>query len=654
MNRRRSQDPTSSATRRVKQAQSCLLISLLVAGTLLAYARAWNLGFMFIDDPAYVSENRPVLEGITLGSLKWSFTTIYDCNWIPFTWLSLMLDTDLYGAGPRGYHFTNIFLHVANVVLLFLALLSATQNRARSAFVAALFALHPLHVESVAWIAERKDVLSTLFGMLSLLTYVRYAKGASWWCLVASFLFFVCSLLSKQTLVTLPFVFLLLDFWPLGRLSLAGNSWLPSVNPAPPGGEVGPSATKRDETLLSDRRGAAPRPVAEKLPFFAAAAAFSAIAMFAQTHAGSVRTLEQFPLAARCTNAIVVYVAYLWKAVYPHDLAVFYPYPQAGFSSVAVGFASGLLLSITAASIAGFRRYPFLLIGWLWYLGTLVPVIGLVQIGLQQMADRYTYFPLIGIFLAVAWLVPELVPAGLLRTRVLPTVAVASVVLLAAATFTQIGYWRDNVTLMRHSKDCTPDNLLAHQYLGCVLVLEGAANGGDVSEGVAELETAVRMGPRSADTRYRLATGLQKVGRFDEAAEQYRTALAIDDRLPKAHTNLGLLLLKRRKFEEAKRHYLRALEIDETFVNAHVNLAFLCLTMGDNSAAIAHAERALELHPPQPQACHVCIGLALRGQGRLDEAIHRLRYAVELSPNDEIAKRELARTLEMKRGSSRS
>jgi tetratricopeptide (TPR) repeat protein len=653
MNRRRSQGPTSSATPRVKAGQSYLLVALLIAGTLLAYAQAWNLGFMFIDDADYVSENRPVQEGITLGSLKWSFTTVHDCNWIPLTWLSLMLDADLYGVRPGGYHLTNVLLHAASVVVLFLALLSATRNRARSAFVAALFALHPLHVESVAWIAERKDVLSTLFGMLSLLTYVRYARGAARWCLGTSFLFFVCSLLSKQTLVTLPFVFLLLDFWPLGRLRLAGKSWLPSAQPAPPGGDVGPSAPECHDRLISDRRRAALRPVAEKIPFFAASVAFSAIATLAQSQ-GAVRTLEQFPLAARCMNAIVVYVAYLWKAVYPHDLAVFYPYPQAGFSWFVVGFSAAALLSITAAAIAGLRRYPFLLVGWLWYLGTLVPVIGLVQIGLQQMADRYTYFPLIGIFLAIAWLVPELVPAGVLRTWVLPAAAVASVMLLGAATFTQIGYWRDNVTLLRHSKDCTPDNLLAHQYLGSALVLEDAANGGDVTEGVAELETAVRMGPRSADTHYRLATGLQKLGRFDEAAQQYRTALAIDDRLPNAHTNLGLLLLKHRKYDEAMRHYLRALEIDETFVNAHVNLAFLCLTMGDNAAAIAHAERALELHPPQPPACHVCIGLALRGQGRLDEAIHRLRYAVELSPNDEIAKRELARTLQMKRGSSRS
>jgi len=429
---------------------------------------------------------------------------------------------------------------------------------------------------------------------------------------------------------------------------------MPTVKPAPPGRAVEPPDPKRDKRAMSDQLPAAAGLLVEKVPFFAMAAAFSAIALFAQSHGGAVRTLQQFPLAARCMNAVVVYVAYLWKAVDPRDLAVFYPYPQGGFSGTAVTLSAALLLSITVAAIALVRRFPFLLVGWLWYLGTLVPVIGLVQIGLQQIADRYTYFPLIGIFVAVGWLVPELVPAGVLRSRLLPAAAVASVLLLAASTFTQLGYWRDNITLLRHSKDCTPDNMLAHQYLGSVLVLEGAANEGALAEGIDELQTAVRMGPRSADTRYRLGTGLQKAGRFDEAIEQYRAALALDDRLPKAHTNLGLLLSKQRKYDEAKRHYLRALEIDESFVNAHVNLAFLCLTLGDNTAAIAHAERARELHPPLPPACHVCIGLALRGQGRLDDAIRSLRRAVELSPHDQIAQRELTRTLEMKRGSSRS
>ncbi len=463
----------------------------------------------------------------------------------------------------------------------------------RSAFVAALFALHPLHVESVVWIAERKDVLSTFFGLLSLLMYVRYATGARLWSLAASFLFLVASLLSKQTLVTLPFVFLLLDFWPLGRLSFVGRFWRRSATPSQPGRGAESSDLEPGGHAVAGRRRSALGLIAEKISFFRGFDRFlgSRVAMRNRA-AVRVRTLHILPFYAREMNAVVVYVLYLWKALYPHNLAVYYPYPGAELTRTVVILSAALLLTITAVAIACIRRFPFLFVGWCWYLGTLLPMIGLVQIGSQQMADRYTYFPLIGIFLAVGWLVPELVPPGVFRARVLPAAALTSLVLLAATAFNQISLWRDNVILLRHSKDCTPDHLLAHEFLGSALLSEGA-----VSEGVAELETAVRMGPLTASARYALGVGLQQSGRFDEAAEQYRAALAIDDRMADAHNNLGFLLLKRRKFEEAKRHYRRALEIDETLVDAHVNLAFLCLTMHDYAEAIAHAERALELEP---------------------------------------------------------
>ena len=648
MSRTKDHRPSSTTLKRSSKRQPFILAALLAAGTLLVYAQASWFGFMTVDDPAYVSANRLVQQGITRSSLVWSFTTIHDSNWIPLTWLSLMLDTDIYGVRPGGYHLTNVLLHTANTVLLFAGLAVATQNRARSAFVAALFALHPLHVESVVWIAERKDVLSTFFGLLSLLMYVRYATGARLWSLAASFLFLVASLLSKQTLVTLPFVFLLLDFWPLGRLSFVGRFWRRSATPSQPGRGAESSDLEPGGHAVAGRRRSALGLIAEKIPFFVASIVFSAVARHAQSSGGALRTLHILPFYAREMNAVVVYVLYLWKALYPHNLAVYYPYPGAELTRTVVSLAAALLLTITAVAIACIRRYPFLFVGWCWYLGTLLPMIGLVQIGSQQMADRYTYFPLIGIFLAVGWLVPELVPPGVFRARVLPAAALTSLVLLAATAFNQISLWRDNVILLRHSKDCTPDHLLAHEFLGSALLSEGA-----VSEGVAELETAVRMGPLTASARYALGVGLQQSGRFDEAAEQYRAALAIDDRMADAHNNLGFLLLKRRKFEDAKRHYRRALEIDETLVDAHVNLAFLCLTMHDYAEAIAHAERALELNPQSPAACNVCIGLALRGQGRLDEAIRRLQKVVEAAPDDQIARQELARTLAMKRGPSR-
>jgi protein O-mannosyl-transferase len=624
-----------------RQRQPLILAALLAAGTFAIYVQATRFGYMTVDDAAYVSENAHVQQGITWRGIVWSFTSVHDSNWIPLTWLSLMLDSAVYGVRPAGYHFTNVLLHVANSVLLFGALTYATGNAWRSVFVAGLFAIHPLHVESVAWIAERKDVLSTFFGLLSLLMYVRSARGASRWSLAASFLFLAASLLSKQTLVTLPFVFLLLDFWPLSRLRMRQSRFAPARG-RQSADEV--SGLEAKTELAVGRQRPLSGLIVEKIPLFLLAFALSAVAAFAQSWGGAVRTFQMLPLYAREMNAVSVYVIYLWKALYPHNLAVYYPYPEAELTSTVVALSAAFLIAITAVSVACIRRFPFLLVGWLWYLGTLLPMIGLVQIGSQRMADRYTYFPLIGIFLAVSWLIAELVPPGVPRSRLLPAAAGLVLALLGATSFHQVGLWADNVVLLRHSKDCTRDHLLAHQFLGSALTAQGA-----LSESIDELQIAVREGPSFPLAHQALAVALQKAGRLDEAVTEYRAALAIDDRLPVAHNNLGLLLLKHRKFAEAKHHYQRALEIDETFADAHVNLAFLCLTTRDYPEAITQARRALELKPGSRTACQVCIALALRGEGRLDEAIGTLEQVVKAAPDDQIARQELARTMAMKR-----
>jgi tetratricopeptide (TPR) repeat protein len=613
----------------------------------LVYAQVWGFGFITVDDSAYVPGNPYVLDGLTLRSVIWSVTTFHDSNWIPLTWLSLMLDTDLYGVRPGGYHLTNVLLHAASAVLLFLALARATRNGPRSAFVAALFALHPLHVESVAWVAERKDVLSTLFGLLSLLTYVRYATGAGRWSLAASLLFFILSLLAKQTLVTLPFVFLLLDFWPLGRLRLGEDSSLRSAKSSGPLRAGGRNAPKRDDQSRVGGRHPVLRLVAEKVPFFAVSAAFSAIVLLAQSRGGAMMTFGGFTFAGRCMNALYVYAAYLRKTLSPQDLAVYYPHPHESLSWSVIGLAAALLVAITVASIVFIRRYPFLFVGWCWYLGTLVPMIGLVQIGTQQMADRYTYFPLIGVFLAATWLVPELVPAGVLRARVLPAAALAGVVLLAATTFSQISYWHDSVTLLRHSMECTPDNSVAHEFLGSAYLSEGALN-----EAVDELEKAIRLAPAYAPLHRDLGGALQQLGQLDQAAAQYRESLALDERSPEVHTNLGLLLFRRRQFDDAKAHYRRAIEIDPNFVPARVDLAALCLETADYATAIDQSERALQLTPGL-MVSQVCVALALRGQGHLDQAIQRLQHLVQIAPDDPTPREELARTLAMKQNESK-
>ena len=611
--------------------QNLLWAVLLFAVTLLVYAQVWGFGFVVVDDSLYIG-NPHVPQGLTLANAIWSWKTVDDSNWIPLTWLSLLLDTNVYGGRPGGYHLTNALLHGANTVVLFLALATATRARAKSAVVAALFALHPLHVESVAWVAERKDVLSTFFGLLALLTYIRFALGGGRWRLATSFLCFVFSLLSKQTLVTLPFVLLLLDYWPLGRWSLD--------RPNPPVREKSPLRGR------ADRRRLATRLVAEKIPFFAASIAFSAVAVMAQSHTGAVMTLQGFSFPARLANAAFAYAAYLEKTVFPQNLAVYYPHPHESLSWTVLGLATAVLLAITAVAIVYVHRFPFLFVGWFWYLGTLVPVIGLVQIGTQQMADRYTYFPLIGIFLAVTWLVPEFVPPGLLRTRLLPAAVFSCLLMLAATTFSQITYWQDSVTLLRHSMECTPDNSVAHEFLGNAYLAEGS-----LSEGADELAKSIRLVPTFAPTHLALGGALQQLGRLDEAIAQYREVLALDPRSAEAHTDLGLIFFKRREYEDAKRRFRQALEIDPNFAPAHVDLAAVCLTTNDYAGAIEHSEHVLRLQP-NFLASEMCLAMALRGQGRLEEAIVHFQHVLDLTPADPLMRDELARTKAMKQTGS--
>jgi protein O-mannosyl-transferase len=598
------------------------LALLLAAGTLAVYAPTWWYGALSIDDPSYVVDNVHVTTGLTLRNIAWSFTSFHDANWIPLTWLSLMLDVDLYGGRASGYHVTNTLLHAACAVLLFLALARATGSELRSALVAALFAVHPLHVESVAWIAERKDVLSVFFGLFSLLAYVRYATGAGRINLVLACVCLALSLQAKQTLVTLPFVFLLLDFWPLGRMRGALRVEL-SPAESPPAG----------------RPGSVGRLILEKLPFFGLSAAFSAVAAAAQSHGGAV--VQAMPLYLRLMNAVVVYGIYLEKTLIPMKLAVYYPHPGFRLGWTEVGVSGVLLLAVTAFAVFRARRLPYLFVGWCWYLGTLVPMIGIVQIGGQQMADRYTYFPLIGIFLAATWLVAEWAPAGALRARIVPAAAVGVVAVLAGISFHQIGYWRDSISLLGHAAAIMPDHPTPHEYLGAAyLYAERPA------EAIPELETAIRLAPPYAPLQYKLASALDKVGRSDEAIQHYQAALALDEKSAKAHNDFAVLLMSRHQDALARRHLDRALELDPDLANAHANLSLLCAKTHDYAGAISHGERALQLDPKQID-CYHYVAVALRGEGRFDEAIGRLEQLIKLAPDYQVARKELEITRAM-------
>lgn len=636
-----SQSPVSpSADRRAR----FLFCVLLVASTFAVYWQAVGFSFINIDDPTYASQNPQVQAGLTLAGLRWSLA-VHDCNWIPLTWLSLMLDSTLFGIGPAGYHATNVVLHAANALILFLALASATGYTARGAFVAALFALHPLHVESVAWVAERKDVLSIFFGLLSLWTYVRYTRvGMARWFL-GSLLLFLCSLLSKPTLVTLPFVFLLLDYWPLRRLGPKSGEPTTAKTRAPDRKRRsrGSQETPREAPPQGFSRATFFRRLVEKIPFLAAAAAFSSIAFFAQSTGGAIAT---YPFSVRCQNAVCVYLSYLEKAAYPVDLAVYYPHPGFDIPWASLAIAVLFLTAVTAATLAFIRRYPFLFVGWLWYLGTLVPMIGLVQIGGQQMADRYTYFPLIGVCLAVVWLGAEAAPAGFVLQRALPLAGLAWLGLLASLTFAQASYWHDSVTLMRHAQACTADNSAIRVYLGTALLDENSPE-----EAVSEFQAAIRVGAPDASAHSDLAYAYEVLGRKEGAFAEYGIAASLDPQLVEAQNGIARILSDRGEYSEARRHFERAQQLDADNPLAYLRLAALCVKTGDFAQGLAYAEHGLELDP-RLYACDLAAAQALRGLGRYDDAIRRLETLSKIAPDDAGVQQELAQTLAQRRASS--
>ncbi len=555
------------------------MAAILVAATAAVYGQVYRFDFLVFDDPAYVSENRHVLAGLTTGGIRWAFTTIHDSNWIPLTWLSLMADASAYGTWAGGYHLTNLLLHVANVLLVFAAFRHMTGNMGRSAFVAAVFAIHPLHVESVAWIAERKDVLSLFFGFVSLNAYLAYRKDRHGVWLVSSWLGFVCSLLAKQTLVTLPFVLLLLDFGAIGRWQF-------------------------------ERIG---RLIFEKIPFFVASAVFCTVTLVAQSHGKSMRPLTSMPLAGRCLNAVAAYGLYVFRAVFPTRLAPFYPFPDANQLTLLAVLSMAFLCTATWFCVVHARKRPLVLVGWLWFLGALVPMIGLVQIGGQQTADRYMYFPAIGLYAAAAWLVPGVFATRPIPAWLRPVAAIALVATYAGLTTFQLGYWHDSVTLFRHALAVTDDNALSRLALGSALLEHGQCD-----EAIVHLKKAAELDPDDGQVHFVLGSGFQQADRPREAAAEYRKSLALNERNGSAHNNLGLILYQQRRPAEARSELLRAIELDETDKRALVNLALLTSDLHEYENSIDYCRRALALDPGL-DVCLRLIAVARGVQPRLAE-----------------------------------
>lgn len=501
-----------------------LVAVLLGVLTLLGFSQVFQCDFVKYDDDRYVTNNEFVKAGLTSESVRWAFTATHEATWQPLIWLSYMLDIRLFGLNARGFHATNLILHIANVLLLFFVLQRMTRSLWKSAFVAALFAVHPLHVESVAWVAERKDVLSTLFWMLAMLAYLLYVERPSLGRYLPVVLIFALGLMAKPALVTLPFVLLLLDYWPLGRTQTESG--------------------RRTSSAQVFRR-----LVWEKTPLFALSVASSAITSVAQVRGASVAPLEVIPAGARVGNALVSYVGYLIKMLWPTKLAPFYPYPVTGLPAWQVAGSVVILLCLTIALMSAGRSRPYLAVGWLWYLGTLAPMIGIVQTGMHAMADRFTYVPLIGVFIMIAWGFPELLcrrvsvcPRLRLSLRLAAGLVIAG---LAVLTWRQAGYWRDTISLFRHTTLVTKDNYIAHSNLGAALM-----DSGDVDGAIRELQESVNIAPLPM-SYYNLGRALGLAGRFEESAAAYSESVQLEPGNPEARYNLAIALYKAGSYGQA-------------------------------------------------------------------------------------------------------
>ena len=551
----------------------CILLALAVA---VVFGRTVRFEFVNFDDNMYVYKNPLVAGGLTAAGVLAAFTRFHAHYWSPLTWISYLVDHQICGLQPWGYHLDNVVLHAATAILLFLVLRRMTGRQWPGALVAALFAVHPLHVESVAWVTERKDVLSGLFFMLTVAAYLGYVRRpfsvVRYMVLV---LCFVCGLLSKPTLVTVPFVLLLLDYWPLRRWDPLGGSRASAAGPAVP---------------------AFPRRVlVEKIPLLMLAAVCCVMTMLSQAKA--VIPLEQLPWPTRAANVLVAYSVYLGQSFWPSGLAVFYPYPSTGQPIWAVIGSLLLLAGVSVAAVVLRRSLPFLLIGWLWYLGMLVPVIGLVQVGGQAMADRYMYLPQIGLTVLLVWSARDFCAGRPRRLWAAGAGAVLLVVLLGAVAWRQAGYWRTSETLWRRALACTSRNYIAHNNLGNVL-----AGRGQPDAAIAEYRLALEIKPNYFEAHNNLGTAMADLGRVDEAIAEYRQALNINPNYVDAHFNLGMALASRGQAAEAIVHYRQVLEIQPDDIPARGNLGVALASLGRVAEAIAEYQQVLNIKPNEAMA----------------------------------------------------
>ena len=581
------------------------ICAVLVGITWLVFGQTVGYQFVTYDDPQYVYENAKVAAGLSPDSVLWAFTHTVGGNWHPLTVISHMLDCQLYGLKPAGHHFTNVLLHTIAVILLFLVLRRMTGTLWQSAFVAALFAIHPLHVESVAWISERKDLLSAVFFMLTLGVYIRYVHKLSFTSYILVLLVFAFGLMSKPMLVTVPFVLLLLDYWPLKRF---------------------PS-----ETSVKHRHGRTVENCAntrrifiEKIPLLLLSLASCAATLLAQRH--FIDPIGNLTLLDRLCNAAVATVVYLRQLVWPFGLSVFYPHPRHSLSILQVLVATLFLIGVSAAAFMCRRRNPYFLTGWFWFLGMLVPVSGIIQVGEQAHADRYMYLPQIGLYILVTWFVADTVSSWRHRRILLATAMASSIALLMYPAWKQTSYWRDGRALWTHALAVNPQNDTAHISL-CDLDLRENR----LDDAIFHARKALEIRPDSAEAESRLGVALSASGQNEEASIHFRKALETHQIRPRLHYNLATLLLNSGHLDEAIAEFQKELQIQPDFVEAHNNLGIALTSKGELGEALAHLQKALELDPHLPKVHHNIAMILLR-QGQLDQAIAHLQKELQVNP----------------------
>ncbi len=602
----------------------CVLLGVLI---LALYWKVQYHEFINYDDGRYITENKHIKD-FSKENFIWAFTSSYAANWHPITWLSHMLDIRLYGLNPKGHHLTSLALHITNSLLLFLVFARMTGSIWRSCFVASLFAFHPINIESVAWVAERKNVLSTFFWLLTTWAYVHYIQKRNLARYSMVVLFFALGLMSKAMLVTLPFVLLLLDYWPLKRFEIAHLKRIFS-------GETQNQIEYKKKLLNL---------IFEKIPLLFLVVGSCIVTLSAQKLAGAIVSIETVQTTTRISNALVSYLVYLEKMMWPKDFSVFYPYPI-NESYMWKGLMSGFVLTgITIIILRLIKKAPYLSVGWFWYLGTLIPVIGLVQVGQQMMADRYAYVPLIGIFIIIAWGLPDLLQNYPFRKKLLSVLAGIFFSVLITLTSVQLQYWENSVKLFEHAIEVTlkkyPSFVGIYNNLGVVLNEQMK-----FEEAMAHLKNAVKLQPAYSEAHNNLGNSLSGLNRFQEANISYKEAIRLKPDYPEAHNNFANSLSKKREnLEEAIFHYKKAIQLKPEFYEAHFNLGVTLNKWNDSDQAIGHLQEAIRLEPNLSEP-HLVLGNIFSQKKKFKTATDHLETVIKMDPNNAIAHNSLGSAL---------